>query len=288
MPHHKMLPDESMILKHKSYFARWILFSGVLIVCLFAGSCGGKKSLTQDMTPKEHFEYAMSLFDKKRYLDAIEQFTVIVYKYAGSEVVDDAQYYLAETYFRNKDYLLAASEYERLFNNYPQSPFVDDALYKTALSYYELSPKFSLDQKFTYEALKAARTFMDFFPSSELFPEVQKIYDQINYKLARKMLRNARTYVSLSEWESAVIYIDLFLERFFDSEFRVDALYLKGYAFFRLRDFNKAEIILSKLNTDFPESEYVEKVNEILLKIQEKRKELDKLNTVDQSTSMFN
>lgn len=277
-----------MTLKTQKAFIHIALVSAVLVVSLLGGACGGKKNLTDGMTPMEHFEYAMSLFNKKHYLEATEQFTVIVYKYAGSEVVDDAQYYLGETYYRNKEFLLAASEFERLFNNYPQSPFVDDALYKTALSYYELSPKFSLDQKYTYEALKAAKTFMDFFPSSDLFSEVQTIYDKISHKLAKKMLRNVRTYVSLAEWQSALIYIDLFLERFYDSEYRADVLYLKGFSYFRLGEFNKAKLILKKFKTDFPESEYGEKVDELLVKIKEKTGESEKLNTVDQSTSVFN
>ena len=85
-----------------------------LFMLLF--SCG-KRVQKQDLTADEYFEYAKKKFDRGRYYDAMTEFNIIVLKFSGNPVVDDAQYYLAEAHFKQKEYLIAISEYKKLLKD---------------------------------------------------------------------------------------------------------------------------------------------------------------------------
>ncbi len=219
---------------------------------ILTGLACSRKDVTAYMTSKEHFEYAMKMFRKKDYIKAQEQFTVITYKYSGSDIADDAQFYLAETYFFQKDFVTAASEYDRLISSYPRSEFIEPAMYQIAICYYKLSPGYALDQKFTYEALNAIQNFMDLYPKSAKKPEVDSLYKLVHHKLARKEFENAQTYRKVSEYEAAIAYYDFVINNFYDTPYTPQSMYWKGYCFFRLNQFEKAKLTLQKITELYP------------------------------------
>ncbi len=221
-------------------------------VVLSVVGCGGKKDITAYMTSKEHFAYAMKYFNKKNYLKAQEQFSLISYRHSGSEIADDAQFYLAESYFLDKDYVSASSEYDRLVTAFPRSEFVEKALYRLAVSYYELSPHYALDQKFTYDALNAAQNFMDLYRNSEHYADVEKIFKNIRSKLANKDYMNATVYRKISEYEAAIAYYDIVIAEHYESSFVPEARFWKGYCYFRLKEYQKASLTLQRFIDDFP------------------------------------
>src|SRR4030042_1039893 len=129
----------------------------ITLLAIIFSSCG-KKIQKEALSAEAYFEYAKSLFDRKKYVDAITEFTVITLKFSGNPVVDDAQFFLAESHFLNDEYLIAGAEYQKVINDYPESAFVEEAFYKMGLSYYNLSQRSELDQEYT---LKAIRQFQN-------------------------------------------------------------------------------------------------------------------------------
>ena len=95
---------------------RWLPFLYILLILVSCGSKVKKEELDAD----QYFEYAKSLLDRGKYLDAITEFTVITLKYSGNPIVDDAQFYLAESHFKNNEYLIAVSEYQKVINDFPE------------------------------------------------------------------------------------------------------------------------------------------------------------------------
>ena len=60
------------------------------------------------------FDRAMNYLEKKRYLRAQEEFNSVAIRGLHTDLGDDAQFYLGESYFLNKEYILAIPEYDRL------------------------------------------------------------------------------------------------------------------------------------------------------------------------------
>ncbi|GIS53959.1 hypothetical protein Ct9H90mP29_10010 [bacterium] len=92
-------------------------------------SCAGLKGDGQ-VSIKNRFNIGMDNLENEKYLKAQTDFKNVLLRGTGSDLGDDAQYYLGEAFFRNKEYLLAIAEYEKLTRRMGFSPFVEDARFK--------------------------------------------------------------------------------------------------------------------------------------------------------------
>ena len=150
------------------YALRGQRLAGVFVIAMVVVLTGcGSSEETVVVTPEKRFEHAKALFDDEDFQEAISEFTVITLQYQGSGVAADAQFYLAESRFQREEYLLASFEYGVLRRNYPASPRTGEAQYKIGLCYYNLSPRSSLDQKYTYRAIDEFQAFVEYNPSNE-------------------------------------------------------------------------------------------------------------------------
>ena len=110
------------------------IFLFFIIACAGPNSGGG-------VSLQERFNSGMENLGREKYLQAQTDFKYVVMRGTGTDLGDDAQYYLGEAYFRNKEYLLAVAEYEKLTRRMAFSPFVEDARFKICEAYTIESPK---------------------------------------------------------------------------------------------------------------------------------------------------
>jgi outer membrane protein assembly factor BamD len=229
------------------------------------------------MTSREHFDYAMKYYKKKNYIKAADEFSLITYKFSGSDIADDAQYYLAECYYNQKDYVSASSEYDRLVSSFSRSEYVERAMHRLVICYNELSPGYALDQKFTYDAVQAIQNFQDLYPKSDRRREVDSLYAVIKLKLARKHFESANIYRKVSEFEAAIIYYDQVIIDYYDSPYAAKSKYWKGYCNFKIGEYQKATLILQRFIEDYPQEKgMVKDALELLVEIKEKEAKLER------------
>ncbi|MCD6100171.1 MAG: outer membrane protein assembly factor BamD [Candidatus Marinimicrobia bacterium] len=244
----------------KRFSAWWIFVPAIL----FLAGCSGQK----EMVLKSGYDYykaGMKFFKKKKWDKAIEKFDVVLLNYPGSEYVDDAKFYTGECYLKKKEYLLAINEYEELISRFPYSDYVERAAFKIGYSYYKLSPKFQLDQEYTRKAIQSLQDFIDTYPDSKFCKEAEKLIYELRNKLARKLYEAGKLYIKLREYNAALIYFDLVLESYYDTDWADDAELGKAYCYVKLRDFDKYEEILAKYNDK--ESPDVQKMVEKLKRV---------------------
>jgi outer membrane protein assembly factor BamD len=208
------------------------------------------------MTTEERFAFAMKLFKDKDYFDARTQFRIIILNAPGSNLVDQAQFYLAECHFHMDEFITAAAEYEKLIRLYARSERLDDAQYKIGLCYDELSPKSDLDQRYTYKAIEEFQRFLEDFPASEHVPEVQKKLSQARAKLAKKEYSTGNLYRKMAYYEAAVISFNDVLNRFYDTRYAEPALFYKGECLFKLQRYDEAKAALDELLQKFPKTSF--------------------------------
>jgi len=65
-----------------------------------------------------------------------------------------------------KNYVLAAYQFESFIKAYQISQKVEEAAYLEAFCFYKQSPRFSLDQTQTFEAIDKLQDFINFYPYS--------------------------------------------------------------------------------------------------------------------------
>ena len=68
-------------------------------------------------------------------------------------------FYFADTYLQTKDYYLAAYQFESFVKSFPKSDKLQEASFLAAKCYYLLSPRYSLDQTNTNDALRQIADF---------------------------------------------------------------------------------------------------------------------------------
>jgi len=123
----------------------------------------------------------------------------IVPLYRGKPQAEKLSYRYANTFYNLEDYLTAGYQFERFESTYPKSDSVEVASYKSAKSYYELSPRFSLDQKNTQTALEKLQAFVNKYPNSSYRIGANNLVSELRDKLERKDIETAHQYFNIGE-----------------------------------------------------------------------------------------
>jgi len=90
---------------------------------------------------------------------ALLGFQEVIAKFGDSELADNAQYWIGESYYAQKDFKQALAEFQKTAQLYPQGDKLPAALLKSALCLQQLGDKPA--------ARSALQSLMDRFPASE-------------------------------------------------------------------------------------------------------------------------
>jgi outer membrane protein assembly factor BamD len=223
------------------------------------------------LTPEQQLEHAKRIFNKKNYFKSKMQFSIIVLNNPGSRIIEEAQYYLAESHLYLKEYLLAIMEYEKLSRSLPNSPYVEKSQFKIGICYYKLSPGYALDPENTYKAITQFQIFLEEFPESELKKEAEEYLTELRNKLAKKEFKTGVLYKKMAYFKAAIISFETVLESYYDTKFGDDALYLKGECHRKLGELEEAEKTFRELLVKYKDSGLLLKAKEKLKNIKEKQ-----------------
>jgi outer membrane protein assembly factor BamD len=244
------------------------LLTVLLISILFFWNCAGNKP-KPDWTAEQYYKFAKKKFDDKDYFEAVNEFTVVVLRFAGSGVADSAQYFLAKSHYHMKEYLIGAVEFEKLINDMGRSPLVPDAQFQLAECYYKLSPRPELDQQYTQKAIREYQYFIEENPTHAWVEDAQKKILELRNKLARKDWGNAEVYRKIREHKSALIYYDQVIDNYYDSDWADDAMYGKIRVLEEMGDLARARTEVEKFEQQFPNSALINKVKFLAKNIEE-------------------
>jgi tol-pal system protein YbgF len=84
---------------------------------------------------------AYETFQKGNLEEARRRFEAFLKQYPNTELSDNAQFWIGETYYLKRDFEKAILEYEKAITKYPEGDKVPAALFKQALAFSELGDK---------------------------------------------------------------------------------------------------------------------------------------------------
>ena len=87
---------------------------------------------------RDNYQVAFELVKEERYDLAVKAFRQFLVEFPDSELADNAQYWLAESYYADDKFEQALADFEVVINNYPRSRKVPDALLKMGYCNYNL------------------------------------------------------------------------------------------------------------------------------------------------------
>jgi len=233
-----------------------ILLSSVVLVSLLS-SCSAYQKVLNNPNVSEKYTAAQDYYNTGDYRRANRLFEQILPSYRGKPQAQRVIFFYANSYFQIKDYYLAAYQFESFIKSYPKSDRIDQANFMEAKCYYMLSPKFSLDQKNTNEAI-----------------------DKL------------QQYYTIRDYKAAIKAFDNFIISYPGTPFREDALYYKFLSSYEIATnsvFTKKLERLKGLNSIYktilryyPETLYLEDIDDKMKRVD---KEINLLDTTPIATT---
>ncbi len=196
----------------------------VVIAAMALVSCRSKELIRPGDSLEVAYEKALNQYENENYTEAANAFETVISIGRGTDIGQNAQFYLAESHYKNRRYLVAASEYNRYVQFYPNTPRRQEAEFKESLCYYNLSPRYRLDQSYTEQAIDGFRLYRSRYPDSERSEEAAEYIAELREKLARRDYNAAEFYMRTDRYKSAAIYHDLVIDRFPETSWAEKAL----------------------------------------------------------------
>jgi outer membrane protein assembly factor BamD len=232
-------------------------------------SCSNYQKLLKSSDNELKYSKALEFYEKGDYLKSQQLFEQIQAFFKGTDKAEKIAYYNANCYYKQKDYILAGYYFRAFSTNYSSSIYAEEALYLSAYCSYLDSPRSSLDQTSTAEAISSLQLFINQYPKSARIGECNKLIDELRAKLEKKDIDIAMLYFKMSDYKASVVSLNNVLKDYPDTkskelilysilqakyEYAVNSIYEK-----RNERLKEAMDSYDELAAGFPVGEYSEK-----------------------------
>ncbi len=243
----------------------------IVLPLLVITGCSDYQKLLKSNDYDKKYKQAVEFYEEGDYYRALQLFDQVIPVYRGKERAEDLFYYYAYSYYNQGDYIMASYYFKRFAKSFPESDRAEEAWFMSAYCKYLESPRPSLDQTNTEEAIAELQAFANRFPNSERLDRVNELIDKLWAKLEKKNYDKANLYFKMEDYQSAIVSFNNLLNDFPDTGYREEALFkiLKAkYLYAKNSIYSKQaeryqEVIeaYDKLTTFFPDSEYMKEAS---------------------------
>lgn len=237
-----------------------LLFASVILIT----SCSEYNKVLKSTNYRYKCRKAFEYYNKKDWTRAQALFEEVLPLVRMTDSGEMAYYAYCRTHYNVEEYFLAGYYFKNFSKLYPGSERAEECLYMSGICNLKGSPRYSLDQTETYAAIKDFQAFLDRYPTSAKKDTCNKIIDELYLKLEEKAFEGAKLYYKIQNFKSASIALNSMLNKYPNTRFKEEALYLIIAADYKLAinsiESKKIErfeqTIKSYLNfvTSFPES----------------------------------
>jgi outer membrane protein assembly factor BamD len=245
-----------------------VFFSVSVVLMMVLGSCKSKfEKLKAGNDNLKKYQEAIKLYNKKEYTKALELFDDLAPRYRGREAAEDLFYYYAYTNYKLKDFTSARYQFKNFAENYQSSPKAEECRFMAAYCFYLDSPNFTLDQENTSKAIEALQLFINLYPKSDRVAEASKLIQDLRDKLEDKAYANSKLYLTIQDYQSAVIAFGNTLRDYPDTKYaeeleyltiQAQYLYAKNSAEARQEErYNQAISFADQFTEKYPSSKYL-------------------------------
>ena len=267
-----------------------LFFISVFIVFLVV-SCSEYREVLRSDNPELKYEKAIELYYEEEYSRAINLLTDAIPFYRGTEKAQELNYYYAMAHYKKGDYILASHYFDSFVSAFPGSEHAEEFTFLKAYCKYKESPRYSLDQSVTREAIDEFQRFVDSYPNSDKVPEANEYIDKLRFKLEKKRFEQAKLFYRIGDYRAAARSFDNLINEFPGTEFEEEAMFyiLKSHHDYADRSiperqperFEKAVEAYERLISNYPETEFLEEANE-MIENAEDHLELEEVNELEE------
>ncbi len=189
-------------------------------------SCGHFQKLLKSNDYEEKYAMALKFYENKEYNKTLQLFDQITPIYRGTDKAQKIEFMYAMCHYGQKDYIMASYYFKRYYQSYPKAEQAEEALFLSAYSNYLDSPRFSLDQATTVDAIQEMKLFISRYPDSDKVEQAKSLIAEMENRLELKAFETAKLYLKMSDYKAAIASLDAFINQYQLSEYHEEALFL--------------------------------------------------------------
>lgn len=197
-------------------------------------ACNGFNKVQKSPDKAYRLEKAKEYFAKKEYEKAKILIEDLIPLYRGSAQNEELYYMYGYTYYYQKDYFSASSYFQLFGETFPKSEKAEEVAYLSAKCAYFESPRYTLDQDISVQALEKFQLFIEKFPLSNKIDSCTVYIDEIREKFELKAYHNAKIYYRIQQYQAAVVALSNTLKEYPSSQFEEEMRFLVLDASFKL------------------------------------------------------
>ena len=216
------VPENHYISMSKRFFRTIV----PLAVAIAATACSGHSKLLKSQDRELMYQKALEYHEARKYEKSSDLIAEIEYYYMGTVREDTILYIKADNAYQQQDYFTSSMIFDDFRRRFGRSPFAEEAEYKYAMGFYYLSPPPNRDQTLTYQAITAMTEYMERYPDNVRKQLCLVRIDELQNQLYDKSLLNAKTYVKIGRYKSAVVALKNALAEYPATPHREEILYL--------------------------------------------------------------
>lgn len=181
-------------------------------------SCSQYQKLLKSSDNEIKYSKAIEYYEKGEFQKAQQLFEQIQAFFKGTDKAEKIAFYNANCYYKQRDYILGGYYFKTFATNFSTSSFAEEALYLSAYCSYLDSPRSSLDQTSTAEAISSLQLFTNQYPKSARVAECNKLIDELHSKLEKKDIDIAMMYYRMMDYKASVVSLNNVLKDYPDTK----------------------------------------------------------------------
>lgn len=242
--------------------------TAIILSLVILSSCSQYQRLLKSDDFELKYARALEYYEEENYGRTIALLTDIIPVYRGTAEAERINYYFAMAHFNIGDYTLASHYFKSFANAFPRSEHAEEFLYLSAYCQYLESPRHSLDQTNTMQAINELQQFINRYPYSDRVQDANQLIDELRLKLEEKRYNIAKMYMDISDFQAAATTFETFIRDYPDTKYREEATYLiiKAYFEFAVNSipqrqeerYQKVLEAFQNFSKRYPESDYMD------------------------------
>ncbi len=259
-------------------YKRILRFSGFMIALLVISACSQYQRLLQSDDHELKYQTAIEYYEEGEHGRTITLLSDVMPVYRGTAEAQRINYYFAMAHYKNGEYTLASHYFKSYVDAFPNSENAEEFLFLSAYCQYLESPRYSLDQTNTRQAIREFQNFINRYPQSERVADANELIDRLRLKLEKKHFEIGQLYYNISDYQAAATTFETYINDFPDSEYREKAMFLTVKAYYEFaynsipqrqeERYGKVIDAYNEFVRRFPDSDMIEEASEMHEKAQ--------------------
>jgi outer membrane protein assembly factor BamD len=239
-----------------------ILFS--VTVLLFASGCSSIPSISMpwssnpqpDPTAEAVFNRGMELFNNKKYVAALDQFTRIKQEFPFAPQAIHAELKITECYYLNQQYPEAITALKEFQSMHPTNENIPLVIYRLGLAHFDQFSAADRDQKNTEIAKGYFETVINTYPKSPYAAEAkEKLGKAIGY-LVEHDFNIAYFYFQQEKYPAARDRFEEIVRRYRGTPIAAKSLFYLGESYRKEKNGIKAALAYESILQHYPKSKF--------------------------------